>query len=63
MKKLNKIRLNDFREMSEVEMKNVIGGSSSGWSNCDSLVAQANLFGSGWSDEEWDEWAKKDNKC
>lgn len=29
MKKLNKIKLNDFHEMNEMEMKNVVGGSGS----------------------------------
>lgn len=29
MKKLNKIKLNDFQEMNDFEMKNVLGGSGS----------------------------------
>lgn len=36
MKKLNKIKLNEFQEMSEIEMKNVVGGMGSGLSACGS---------------------------
>lgn len=34
MKKLNKVKLNNFQEMNEVEMKNVVGGNESSVNNC-----------------------------
>lgn len=42
--------------LTDLEMNSVFGG---GQKEVQELVKEANLHGSSWTDEQWDEWSKK----
>lgn len=47
----------DFmKQLDSTKLQNLMGGASE--NVCTALQNFANQFGSGWSDEQWDNWAK-----
>ena len=46
-----------MKQLSKMELLNLLGGSVQAHSRCDDLVINANKNGATWSDGEWDLWA------
>lgn len=53
-----------MKQLSKMELLNLLGGSVQAHSRCDDLVANANKNGSTWSNGDWDLWAEQfDRYC
>lgn len=51
-----------MKELSKMELLNLLGGSVQAHSRCDKLVIEANQHGATWTDSDWDKWADKFEK-
>lgn len=51
-----------MKQLSKMELLNLLGGSVQAHSRCDDLVINANKNGATWSDGEWDLWADQFEK-
>lgn len=51
-----------MKQLSKMELLNLLGGSVQAHSRCDDLVADANQHGAHWNNEKWDKWADQFEK-
>lgn len=51
-----------MKQLSKIELLNLLGGSVQAHSRCDDLVANANKNGATWSKGEWNLWADQFEK-